>query len=67
MSIDKTIKVFSFLDNDNNYKCIQTITNHRSAVFKVIEIPEEKILSISADKTIIIFNKENSDEFLMIK
>ena len=62
-SYDKTIKVFSILDNDNNYKCIQTITNHRSAVFKVIEIPEEKILSISADKTIKIFNKENNDEF----
>ena len=66
-SYDKTIKVFSILDNDNNYKCIQTITNHRSAVFKVIEIPEEKILSISADKTIIIFNKENSDEFTFDK
>ena len=62
-SYDKTIKVFSFLDDDNNYKCIQTISNHRSAVFKVIEIHEEKILSISADKTIIIFNKENNDEF----
>jgi WD40 repeat protein len=62
-SYDKTIKVFSFLDDDNNYKCIQTISNHRSAVFKVIEIHEEKILSISADKTIKIFNKENNDEF----
>ena len=63
-SYDKTIKVFSFLDDDDhNYKCIQTITNHRSAVFKVIEIHEEKILSISADKTIKIFNKENNDEF----
>ena len=62
-SYDKTIKIFSFLEDDNNYKCIQTISNHKSAVFKVIEIPEEKILSISADKTIKIFNKENNDEF----
>jgi len=66
-SYDKTIKVFSFLEDDNNYKCIQTISNHKSAVFKVIEIPEERILSISADKTIKIFNKENNDEFTFDK
>ena len=58
-SFDKTIKLYEILKND--YRNIQTLKNHASEVYKIKELKNKKLVSGSADNTIIIYNKDFSN------
>ena len=58
-SNDKTIKLYDI--NGNEYKVIQTLTYHTSEVKKIIELKNNKLVSCSADESIIFYFKDNNE------
>ena len=58
-SYDRTIKLFNI--KENNYELLQTLNNHTSNIYKIIEIKNKYLISCSSDKSIIFYTKDKSE------
>ena len=58
-SCDATMKIIKLL-NDNKYILEQNLTGHSNHIYKAIEIRDNVLISISADKTMKIWNINNN-------
>ena len=56
-SYDNTIKLYNI--NENEYKVIQTLNEHKEGVNKIIELKNKKLVSCSSDNNIIFYFKNN--------
>ena len=56
---DKTIKLYNI--NENEYKVIQTLNEHKDEVNKIIELKNKQLVSCSCDNSIIFYNKDNNE------
>ena len=54
-----TIKLYNI--NENEYKVIQTLNEHKDFVNKIIELKNKQLVSCSLDKSIIFYNKNNNE------
>ena len=60
-SKDRTIKIF-YIKN-NNYDVFQILNNHKESVNKIIELNNKKLVSCSADSSV-IFYSNNKDKYI---
>ena len=61
-SNDKTIKIFSI--KNNNYEILQTLNDHKTFAFKIIELNKKNQFLILLIFSIIIYYKDNNDKYI---
>ena len=61
ISNDHTIKIFNI--KNNNYKILQTLNDHKTFAFRIIELNKEKLVSCSIDFSIMIYSKDNNNKY----
>ena len=60
-STDNTIKIFNI--KNNNYKILQTLNEHNTLAYYLIELNNKKLVSCSIGFSIIIYSKDNKDKY----
>ncbi len=60
------MKIIKLIEEDK-YQIEQTLKEHSNSVYKIIEIKENKLISITKDKTIKIWKLNNEKKFECIK